>query len=84
MSQSEPTPLPGRAARPPDFRDLPWRHSSATGEAIFSQRHVNSQLHEQINPAIGDRREPEAFVEPQRGIEALDVDAQRLAGSSRL
>ena len=42
-------------------------------------------LHEQINPAIGDRMEPEPFVEPQRGIEAFDVDAQRgLAGGRRL
>jgi hypothetical protein len=33
-------------------------------------------FHEQINPAIGDRSEPEALVEPERGIEALDVDTQ--------
>jgi hypothetical protein len=41
-------------------------------------------LHEQINPAIVDLPKPEPLVEPQRGIEAFDVDAQRLAGSRRL
>jgi hypothetical protein len=41
-------------------------------------------LHEQINPVISDRSEPEPLVEPERGIEPFDVDAQRLAGGGRL
>jgi hypothetical protein len=39
-------------------------------------------LHEQINPATGDRSKPEPLVEPERGIEAFDVDAPRLAGGA--
>jgi hypothetical protein len=41
-------------------------------------------LHEQINPAIGDRREPEPLVEPARRIEAFDVDAQPLPAGGGL
>ena len=38
-------------------------------------------LQEQIDPAIVDLPEPEPLAEPQRGIEALDMNAQWLAGS---
>ena len=41
-----------------------------------------SPLHEQIHPAIGDRMEAEPLVEPERGIEAFDVDAQQPARRS--
>jgi hypothetical protein len=38
-----------------------------------------SPFQEQIHAFILDLPEAEAFVEPQRGVEALDVDAERLA-----
>jgi hypothetical protein len=39
-----------------------------------------SPFHEQIGTPVLDRLEPQSLVEPQRRIEPLDVDAQRLAG----
>ena len=39
-------------------------------------------LHEQIDPPIVDPPKPEPFVEPQRGIEAFDVEAQQPARRS--
>jgi hypothetical protein len=41
-------------------------------------------FHEQIDAPIVDLPKPEPLVEPERGIEALDMNAQRLAGSRRL
>jgi hypothetical protein len=35
-------------------------------------------LEEQIHTPILDQPEPQSLVEPQRGVEALDVDAERL------
>ena len=39
-------------------------------------------LHEQIHPPVVDLPKPEPLVEPQRGIEALDMNAQQPARRS--
>ena len=41
---------------------------------------VVDPLHEQIHPPVVDLPEHEPRGEPQRGIEAFDVDTQPLAG----
>ena len=40
-------------------------------------------FHEQVDAAVLDLQKPEALVEPQRGIEAFDVEAQQPARPRR-
>ena len=56
-------------------------------EAIFNyvrRRAVRSPFEEQVDLAVLEQAEAEPLVETERGIEALDVDTKRLAGSRRL
>jgi hypothetical protein len=62
-------------------RDITWESAPGNWKLVSTPL---SPFHEQINPAIGDRSEPQSLLEPERRIEAFDVDARRLAGGRRL
>src|SRR5438552_3853236 len=55
---------------------------SASRAGRFSS--IVAPLHEPVDPAIFHLAKAQSFVEAERWVHALDMDAQRLAGGARL